>query len=319
MASLHPQAAALVEQSARSQRPNAHLLPVPEARRHFDRECAAAEAGEAVAQVTNMMVPTNGGSIPVRVYRPAAGRLGALIYLHGGGWVLGSIDSHDTVCRALANASGAAVISVGYRRAPEHRFPTAVEDAYVGLTWTVGHAAELEIDTGLLAVGGDSAGGNLAAAVALLARERHGPAIALQVLVYPVTTVDLERGFDDEHEGVVLQRAELLWHQRHYLTDSAEGRSPLVSPLDHAELGGLPPALVITAGCDPLHPQGHLYAEALRRAAVPVEHIHYPGMIHGFFQMPGTLDDARDAVSRVATALKAAGFTSNPEEGVVDQ
>jgi acetyl esterase len=303
---LHPQAAALLAAASASTRPNAHLLPVVEARRHFDAEYAAMGPGEPVHAVDDLEIDVADGSVPARAYRPAAGRLPVVVYLHGGGWVLGSIDSHDAVCRALANASGTVVVSVGYRRGPEHRFPTAVEDAYAATRWVIDHADRLGVDPAALAVAGDSAGGNLAAAVTLLARERHAPAIAFQLLVYPVTTTDLEKGFDPDYEGVFLYRDELQWHQDNYLSTPADRDSPLVSPLDAADLRGLPPAMVITAGCDPLRPQGELYVLGLQAAGVPVEHVTYPGMVHGFFQMPRDIDDGGDAVRRGGAALATA-------------
>jgi acetyl esterase len=302
---LHPQAAALVAAAAAATRPNAHLLPVEEARRHFDAEYAALGPGEPVETVSDGLVDVPGAALPARVYRPTAGLLPVVLYLHGGGWVLGSVDSHDAACRALANASGAVVVSVGYRRGPEHRFPTAVEDAYAAACWVVAHAERLGVDGARLAVAGDSAGGNLAAAVALLARDRGQPAVAFQLLVYPVTTTDLSAGFDMAYEGVLLYRDELRWHQDNYLATPEDRRSPLVSPLDAADLRGLPAAMVITAGCDPLHPQGERYAEALTAAGVAVEHRHYPGMVHGFFQLPGSVDDAADAIRRAGAALRA--------------
>jgi acetyl esterase/lipase len=282
-----------------------HLLPVEEARRVFDAECAALGPGEDVASVVDVAIEVAGGvRVPARVYRPLPGTLPVVVYFHGGGWVLGSIDSHDVACRALANASGAVVVSVGYRRGPEHRFPTAVEDAYAATRWVVDRASSLDVDASRLAVAGDSAGGNLATAVALLARDRGAPSIAFQLLVYPVTTTDLAAGFDIAYEGVFLYRDEMQWHQDNYLASPRDRHDPLVSPLDAADLRGLPPALVITAGCDPLHAQGELYARALADAGVAVEHVEYPGMVHGFFQLPGVLDDGRAAVERAGAALR---------------
>ena len=303
---LHPQAAELLAAAAQSDRPNAHLLPVEEARRNFDADFAAVGPGEDVDEVADLSIALDGGEVPARVYRPGAGRRPAVAYFHGGGWLLGSIESHDAVCRALANASGAVVISVGYRRGPEHRFPAAVEDCYAATRWVVDRAEELDVDPTRLAVAGDSAGGNLATAVALLARERKEPAIAFQLLVYPVTTTDLEKGFDLAYEGFFLYRDELQWHQDNYLSSPEDGGSPLVSPLDTADLHGLPPAMVITAQCDPLHAQGELYASALAAAGVPVQHRHYRGMVHGFFQLPSLFDDGRDAVQRAGAALTEA-------------
>jgi acetyl esterase len=303
---LHPQAAEILAAAAQSDRPNAHLLPVEEARRNFDADFAAAGPGDPVHAVSDVRIDVDGGEVPARVYRPADGRLPAVVYFHGGGWLLGSVESHDAVCRALANASGAAVISVGYRRGPEHRFPVAVEDCYAAVRAVVDRAAELGVDPRRLAVAGDSAGGNLATVVALLARDRGQPALAFQLLVYPVTTTDLEKGFDRSYEGLFLYYDELQWHQDNYLSSSDNRRSPLVSPLETADLERLPPAMVITAQCDPLHAQGELYARALAGAGVQVEHRHYPGMVHGFFQLPSLFDDGRDAVERAGSALREA-------------
>ena len=303
---LHPQAAEILAEAAKSDRPNAHLLPVEEARHNFDADFEAAGPGEPVESVVDTTIAVEGGQVPARVYRPAAGELPVVAYFHGGGWLLGSIESHDAVCRALANASGAVVVSIGYRRGPEHRFPTALEDCYAAVAWIVDRAGDLGVDAGRLAVAGDSAGGNLATAVAIAARERGGPPIAFQLLAYPVTTTDLDKGFDDAYEGFFLYRDELQWHQDNYLRSPEDRADPLVAPLDAADLESLPPAMVITAQCDPLHAQGELYADALAEAGVEVEHVHYDGMVHGFFQLPGVFDDGHAAVQRAGGALRAA-------------
>jgi acetyl esterase/lipase len=245
--------------------------------------------------------------LPARLYRPSTdGVLPVVVYFHGGGWLLGSVDSHDAVGRALANASGAAIVSVGYRRGPEERFPTAAEDCYGATLAVVERARELGVDAARLAIAGDSAGGNLAAAVAIMARERGGPAIMFQLLVYPVTTTDLDVGFDMAYDGFFLYRDELQWHQDNYLATADQRTDPLVSPLEHADLTGLPPAMVITAGCDPLHAQGELYAQALERAGVTVEHRHWPGAVHGFFQLPMLFDDGAESIAAAGDALRAA-------------
>jgi acetyl esterase/lipase len=301
---LTPAAADLLTSSVASERPNAHLLPVQEARRNFDADFAAVGPGEDVAEVRDHQVAVGGGQITVRAFRPAAGTLPAVVYFHGGGWLLGSLDSHQAVCRALANASGTVVLSVDYRRGPESRFPTAVEDAYAATVWVARNTAELGLIPGKLAVAGDSAGGNLATAVAMLARDRGQPDVAQQVLVYPVTTTDLSIGFDDDYEGFFLYRDELQWHQDNYLPDAGCRTDPLVSPLDHGELRGLPRALVLTAQCDPLHAQGELYAVALERAGVPVEHRQWPGMVHGFFQLPTIFPEGAQAVEVAGQALR---------------
>jgi acetyl esterase len=304
VAELAPAAAEILASSVASDRPNAHLLPVEEARRNFDADFAAVGPGEDVAEVREHRVAVDGGEIDVREFRPAVGTLPAVVYLHGGGWLLGSLDSHEAVCRALANASGAAVFSVDYRRGPESRFPTAVEDSYAAAAWVHREAAALDVDPARVAVAGDSAGGNLATAVSLLARDRGGPPITMQVLAYPVTTTDLDVGFDGDYEGFFLYRDEMQWHQDNYLRSADDRTDPLVSPLENARLDGLPPALVLTAQSDPLHAQGELYAQELERAGVTVEHRQYEGMVHGFFQLPSVFAEGADAIRVAGEALR---------------
>jgi acetyl esterase len=300
---LAPRAAEMLRASLASPRPNAHLLPVEEARRNFDADFEAVGPGEDVREVRDLRVPVAGAEIPVRLYRPSPGRLPGVVYFHGGGFLLGSIESHEAVTRALANASGAVVVSVGYRRGPEDRFPTAHEDAYAATAWVHERADDLELEPGRLAVAGDSAGANLAIGVARLARERGGPPLAMMALAYPVTTTNLEVGFDLDYEGYMLYRDELQWHQDNYLPSPAVRHDPLVSPLEADDLAGLPPAVVITAQCDPLHRQGELFAQALEKAGGSVEHLHYGGMIHGFFQVPSEFEEGADAVRRAGEAL----------------
>lgn len=310
---LAPRAAEILRAGLESSRPNAHLLPVEEARRNFDADFEAVGPGEDVHEVKDLSVPVGEAEIPARLYRPSPGRLPAIVYFHGGGFLLGSIDSHEVVTRALANASGAAVLSVGYRRGPEHRFPTAHEDAYAAAAWIHAHANDLDLESRGLAVAGDSAGANLAIGVARLARERGGPALTMMVLAYPVTTTNLDVGFDDDYEGYMLYRDELQWHQDNYLPSPDVRHDPLVSPLEAGDLAGLPPALVITAQCDPLHRQGELFVQAVEEAGGPVEHLHYDGMIHGFVQTPSEFEDGADALRRAGEAL-ARSFRSEAAE-----
>lgn len=303
-AELAPAAADILASSVTSDRPNAHLLPVEEARINFEADFAAVGAGEDVFEIREHLVDVDGGQVGVREFRPAGGVLPAIVYFHGGGWLLGSPDSHQAVCRALANASGAAVFSVDYRRGPESRFPAAVEDSYAATEWVHRKAAALEVDAERIAVAGDSAGGNLATVVAMLARDRGGPPLTMQVLAYPVTTTDLDVGFDGDYEGFFLYRDEMQWHQDNYLPSSKQRTDPLVSPLEHARLHGLPPALVLTAQCDPLHAQGDLYARALERAGVAVEHRQFAGMVHGFFQLPSVFQEGTEAIRLAGDALR---------------
>jgi acetyl esterase/lipase len=304
---LDPKAKELLDEVAASGRPNAHLLPVAEARANFEDLFASLGPGEEVAEVLPLEIPVTGGPIAARLYRPAAeGPLPVVAYYHGGGWLLGSVAAYDIVCRALANAAGAMVLSVGYRLAPEHKYPTAVEDAYAAARWLAENAAALGGDRHRVAVAGDSAGGNLAAVVALQARDLTRPRLGFQLLVYPVTTCDLELGYDMAYEGYFLYRDELQWHQDHYLPSPELRHEWRVSPLDAADHSGLPPAFVITAECDPLHRQGELYAERLRAAGVAVEQREYPGMIHGFFGLDMVFDQAADAMRDAGAAIRQA-------------
>jgi acetyl esterase len=244
-----------------------------------------------------------------------------LVYFFGGGWVLGTIDTADGVSRSLANSSGALVVVPGYRLAPEHPFPAAVEDCYAAVRWVAGHADEIGADPARLAVGGDSAGGNLAAGVALRARA-DGPALAGQILVYPNT----DQLADDESmraadDPFLFNRYSVAWYRQHYLADPADAASPLASPLRADSLAGLPPALVITAEYDPLRDQGEAYFRRLAAEGVQAELIRYPGMAHGFFTMLGTVDASRDAIEQAASRLRAwfgvpaAGGAAEPPAG----
>jgi acetyl esterase len=256
--------------------------------------------------VEDRTIPGPAGEIPVRVYRPNAGDgLPVVVYFHGGGWVCGSLKTHDNVCRSLANGVGAVVVSVDYRMAPEDKFPAAVDDAFAATQWVHEHAAELGVDAARLAVAGDSAGGNLAAVVSLLARDAGGPPIAFQLLVYPVTDHEFtSRSMEENAEGYFLTRGDMQWFFSHYLRSDADGDDPRVSPIRASDLRNLPPALVITAEYDPLRDQGKAYAEALRAAGNEVEAVSYDGMFHGFFGMDAMIDVAKVALDDAADALR---------------
>ena len=277
---LDPVARKLLDEVAASGRPNAHLLPVAQARVNFESLFAGLGAKEAVSAVADHAIPVEGATVPARSYRPAGAAegdaLGLVVYFHGGGWLLGSVDSHDGICRALANASGCVVLNVGYRLAPEDRFPAAPDDALAATRWAHANADLLGADPARLAVAGDSAGGNLAAVVCQDLRDAGEPIVRFQLLVYPVTTADLTIGFDLAYEGYFLYRDELLWHQEHYLSDPADAGSPRVSPL-LGDAAGLPPAAIQAAECDPLHPQAELYRDRLAAAGVPVAFRDLPG------------------------------------------
>lgn len=270
----------------------------------------AALAGpiEEMARVENRTIPGPAQPIPIRVYFPEIGNnLPALVYYHGGGWVAGSLDGHDRTLRALAKASGCVVISVDYRLAPEHKFPAAVEDADVSLRYVAEHSAEFGVNPNRIAVGGDSAGGNLAAVACLIARDRGGPNVAFQLLVYPATDYHDDRPAMHEFaQGHFLTRPLLDYFWGHYLNGPEDGHHPHVSPINAESLAGLPPAIVITAECDPIRDQGEAYAERLREAGVPVSVKRYEGAIHAFFNLGGVVDSGKLAVEDAAIALRTA-------------
>jgi acetyl esterase len=261
---------------------------------------------EPVAEIENRELPGAGGPLPIRIYRSEGeGLRPVLVYFFGGGWTLGQIETCDGICRRLANAVGCVVIAVGYRLAPEHKFPAAAEDCLAAVRWVAEHAAELSLDRDRIAVGGDSAGGNLAAVVALLARQ-DGPPLCAQLLVYPNTLHGADTPSMRENDDPVLfNRRSVQWYWQHYLSSPADGRDSRASPLLAADHSGLPPALVITAEYDPLRDEGELYAEQLRSAGVEVRSSRYDGMMHGFFTMSGVLDDGRRAVAEAADFLSA--------------
>jgi acetyl esterase len=260
---------------------------------------------EPVAQVINTDVPGPGGAIAVRIYVPdsAESPKPALVYFHGGGWVRGSLETHDILCRSLANGGGCVVVSVDYRMAPEHLFPAAVEDCEAATRWVLENATQLGVDPKRVAVGGDSAGGNLAAVVSLALRA----ALVRQVLLYPVT----DRNFDtqsyiDNADGYMLTREAMRYYWRTYQPDESLGDDPRASPLRAHYLAGVPAALVITAEYDPLRDEGRAYAERLKAAGVATVHSEYAGTVHGFITSAGVLDIGKQAVLEVSAALREA-------------
>jgi acetyl esterase len=279
-----------------------------EARESMRSRTAALGPFEEVPAVADHRVPVTGGEITVRVYKPAGmGPQPVLVFYHGGGWVIGDLYTHDGICRSIVNAAGCAVASVDYRLAPEFKYPVPVEDSYAGLLWVVANATRLGLDSARIAVGGDSAGGNLAAVMALLARDRRGPRLLLQILVYPVTNHDFgTASYRENGTGFVLTTDDMRWFWRHYLSREEQGREMTASPIRAKSLADLPPALVITAGCDPLRDEGDAYAARLRDAGVAVTLTPYPGMFHGFLRMTRILDQSRVLLDEIAGALKKA-------------
>lgn len=257
-----------------------------------------------VAGVEERTIPGPGGPLRVRVYSPG-GRtpLPALVYLHGGGWVICDLDTHDNQCRALAGAAGCVVVSVDYRLAPEHPWPAALDDADTAHAWTLGEAAGLGVDPARVGIGGDSAGGNLAAALCLRRRDAGGPPPAVQVLLYPPLDHRFDTASYRDNGEYLLSRDDMEWFWAHYLGDRGRGDHPLVSPLRAGDLAGLPAALVVTAEYDVLRDEAETYAERLRAAGVPVILRRYEGMIHGFLGQRGVVDRATQAVAEIGADL----------------
>jgi acetyl esterase len=305
---LAPEIQAQLDRQAASGRPPLQEQSVAQARAFHVQDAAALNgAAVPVASVADRTVPGPAGPLPVRVYTPEGeGPFPIVVFFHGGGWVVGTLDSYDPLCRALAAATPAVVVSVDYRLAPEHRWPAAAEDAYAATLWASRNAATLGGAQHRLAVAGDSAGGNLAAVVALGARDRGGPAIGFQLLVYPVLDATGDTASWREHaDGFYLTAAGMRWYWDHYLGE-ADGTAPDASPLRAAFLGGLPPALVVGAEHDILRDEGEAYAARLREAGVQATATRHAGMVHGFFRWRAVTPTADQALQEAAAALRSA-------------
>lgn len=308
-AKVHPQVAALLERVARSGLPPYHTVTPFVARRLYrDTRAAVSPRPPEVAEARLLIAD---GPLAMRAYRPAGAgkeeRLPALLFFHGGGWTIGDLDTHDVVCRQLANGARCAVFSVDYRLAPEHPFPAAVDDCIAATDYVHKNAAALGVDAGRIAVGGDSAGGNLAAVVSIHARDSGGPPIAFQLLIYPAT--DQRGGYPSlqrNGQGYLLTRDSMDFFRGCYLPNRADWSDWRASPLLAKDLSRLPPALVLTAGFDPLVDEGKAYAERLRREGVEVQYREYEDMVHGFALLGGVVDRANAAVAECAAALKRA-------------
>jgi acetyl esterase len=304
---VHPQVEAYIARAIALGLPLLYTQTPAAARAEFSQIAAdnfppgAPPVAEAEDRV---VVVRDGTEIGARLYGSGNGSPHLLVYLHGGGWVIGGLDTVDALCRTLALRAETRVLSVDYRLAPEHRYPVAVEDAFDAL----GAAADLLGPGGRLSVAGDSAGGNLAAVCAQKARDEGGPELALQVLVYPVTDGDLDTASYREFGGpdAWLSRVEMAWYWDHYLPDHGRRTEPAASPLRADDLRGLPPALVVLAGHDPLHDEGAAYAERLARSGVPTDVVEYGDMVHSFFPMVGVFDRTDEAIAVVAARIRAA-------------
>jgi len=304
---LHPQCKAFLDIVASGGGPPLHEMPIDQARQVPRMMAELGSPEEPVARIDDRTVPGPAQRIPVRVYRPTlAGTLPAVMFFHGGGFVICDLDSHDRQCRSLANQSGCTVIAVDYRLAPEHRYPAAAEDAYAATRYVAEQASEFGIDAGRIAVCGDSAGGNLAAVVALMARDRGGPLLRFQLLVYPVTDFTDDSPSMREFDGVFLSAAQMEWFANSYVPNVADRQQPYASPLLASDHRGLPPAYVITAECDMVRDQGQAYAAKLQAAGVTVESKCYDGMIHPFISLGGIVDGGRDAIADAAAKLRVA-------------
>jgi acetyl esterase len=309
---LDPQAKQVLEQIAALGLPPNHLVSPTQARINMKSRPRA--AGPEVARVEDRLIPGPDVDIPVRIYTPTgAGPFPILVWFHGGGWVVGDLETADPTARHLAVGAKCMVISVDYRLAPETKFPGAADDSYAATVWAVQQATRFNGDPTKIAVGGDSAGGNLAAAVALMARDRIGPALAFQLLVYPVTSRDFETpSYRQNGEGFNLTLDAMRWYWDLYLQHPEDASNPYAAPLVAENLKGLPPALVITAECDPLCAEGEAFARRLQAAGVPTTYSRYDGMIHGFFGMNAVLDKGKQAVAEACAAIQQA-FAAKPQ------
>ena len=303
---LDPQAKAVIDQIAALGLPAAHTVSAQEARENA--KARPRSPGPEVAKVEDRTVPAPDGPVPVRIYTPKGpGPFPILAWYHGGGWVVGDLESADGTARHLCVGSESVVVSVDYRLAPETKFPGPAEDCYAATVWAAENAANLNADASRLAVGGDSAGGNLAAAVSLMSKDRSGPEIAFQLLVYPVTDRNFETAsYKDNAEGYMLVTAGMQWYWDAYLSNDADAANPYAAPLQAKSLVGQPPALVITAEFDPLRDEGEAYAKRLKEAGVETTATRYDGMIHGFFGMGAVIDKGAQAVAEGCAAMKAA-------------
>ena len=306
---LHPQARALLNLIEERKVPPTHTLTPAEARAMYrERRFFTQPDPPEVALARDLTMPGPAGDIPLRLYRPAGSAanslLPGLVYYHGGGWVIGDLDTHDTLCRELANGSGCAVIAVDYRLAPEHCFPAAAQDAIAAARWVHDNATLLHLDASRLAVGGDSSGGNLAAVAALAARDEGGPPLVFQLLIYPATD---NRRVAPSHQtngqGYLLTRETVTYFHGHYLPDASQDLDWRASPLVRDNLAGLPPALVLTAGYDPLRDEGLQYAQRLTEAGNRATLVCFERQIHGFITMGRVIDEATEAVQLCAAHL----------------
>lgn len=303
---LDPQVQSVLERMKQLGIPSLHMLSVEQARKV--NLSSLAGPAEEVGKVENRLIPGPEGEIPIRIYTPRGeGPFSSLVYYHGGGWVVGNLESADVLCRQLANGAKCVVVSVDYRLAPENKFPSAVEDAFAAFKWVSENTTSISSKSSRIAVGGDSAGGTLAAVVSLMARDRGYQSPCFQMLFCPVTNHSFDtQSYIENADGYGLTAGTMMWFWSHYLKNDDDGKHAYASPLLVNDLTNLPLALVITAGYDPLRDEGEAYAERLKNAGVSVEAKRYDGMVHGFYLATGAYEQGRIAVAQAVNALKRA-------------
>lgn len=307
---LDPQAEALLQQMAQMNLPPMNTLTPIQARERLKILTALLAPPEAVANVENLTIPGPGSQIPLRIYTPQCeGPFPMLVYFHGGGFVIGDLDTEDNLCRSLANGACCIVVSVDYRLAPEHRFPAAVEDAFAATKWVADNANNIKGDSTRMAVGGTSSGGNLAVVVVIMSRDQGGPSLRYQLLINPgsfnYSRYDT-KSYQSYANGYFLTKGDVEWLSNQYVNCDEDRLNHLVSPLLVPDLSGLPPALIITSEFDVLRDDGESYAKRLKKAGVSARYIRYKGMIHGFMGMYGLLDRARTGIEEASAALREA-------------
>jgi acetyl esterase len=302
----HPEVGALLDELIAAARPSSRTLPLPDGRRNFDEMIEPLTDHPEVGAVEDRTITADGRDVPVRVYRPAEpARSGVAVFFHGGGWVFGDLESHDGVCRSITRNAGITTVAVHYRRAPEHPFPAALEDAAGVVRWLAAHGGEIGVDARPLAVVGDSSGANLAAAVSLVLRDEGDSPVAFQALLYPVTDPAMDtESYRENADDPFLSADEMVWYWAQY-GDGKAPDDPRAALSTAADLSGLPPTYLLTAGFDPLRDEGRAFGEALSRAGVPVRHSEYEDMPHGFLLFAGRLSRAQEGLSEVAGAIVA--------------
>jgi Esterase/lipase len=311
---LDPQAQSLLEQLAMLE--EFYEFSLEEIRRRGDASSAVSDNPEPVAQVEDLAFAGPGGPLYVRIYTPAGhGPFPMLVYLHGGGWIIGNLDMADPICRNITNTAHCIVIAVAYRLAPENKFPAAIDDTFATLQWAARNASKFHGDPTRLAIGGDSAGGNLAAAATLIARDQGEPHLSYQVLLYPSTDLSVTLpSTENKVEYTLLTTERANFHSACYLNGWEDALNPKASPLLATSLAHLPPALVVTTGYDLLHEQGRRYAEQLQAADVPVTYRHYPDMMHGFISMADFLDRGKEALTDIGKTLYHVFYDTDPHK-----